>query len=334
MPNKNRKKLPPRPTLGDLAKVAGVSRMTVSRALRNSKLVSEQSRQSIQALARKHGYRPNLSARNLRLGRTDVVAVLVEMEPSPTRPMSGPYPLEILGGICQEMTSRGFSVMLTTLQHWTAESTHHADGVILLGQGAHDTAALTLGSAGMPFVVWGAKRSGNPYIVVGSDNWHSGVVAAERFLSLGRTRLVFLGDTTHPELADRHAGFSETLRTAGATLVASVPTAFTFAAGVQATQALLAREDMHFDGLFACNDLLAMGATRTLIDHRRHVPADVSVIGHDDSPAGAGFIPALTSVHQNWSEGGVLLARKILDLIAGRPCKSEQLPTMLMVRDT
>ena len=56
---------------------------------------------------------------------------------------------------------------------------------------------------------------------------------------LGRQRLVFLGDTSHPELADRHAGFVETLEAAGATLVASVPTAFTFAAGVQATQTLL-----------------------------------------------------------------------------------------------
>ena len=331
---KVRKKPATRPTLGDLAKLGGVSRMTVSRALHNSKLVNEQTRHSIQALARKHGYRPNIGARNLRLGRNDVVAVVVEMVPSVYRPMSGPYPLEILGGICQEMTSRGFNLMLTTMQNWTAESTHQADGVILLGQGSHDTAALVLGTAGIPFVVWGAQRTGNPYVVVGSDNRHSGVLAAERLLSLGRQRLVFLGDTAHPELADRHAGFVETLKAAGATLVASVPTAFTFAAGVQATQALLAQPDLRFDGLFACNDLLAMGATRTLIEHHRHVPDDVSVIGHDDSPAGAGFIPALTSVHQSWSDGGVLLARKILELIAGHRAKSEQLPTILVVRGT
>ena len=334
MTGKLRKQPAARPTLGDLANLAGVSRMTASRALHNSKLVNEATRHKIQTLARKHGYRPNITARNLRLGRNDVVAVIVEMVPSLNRPMSGPYPLEILGGICQEMTSRGFNLMLTTLQNWTAERTHQADGLILLGQGAHDTAALTLATAGIPFVVWGAQRAGNPYVVVGSDNRHSGVLAAERLLSLGRRRLVFLGDTTHPELADRHQGFVETLNAAGATLVASMPTAFTFAAGVQATQALLAQPDLRFDGLFACNDLLAMGATRTLIEHRRHVPDDVSVIGHDDSPVGAGFIPALTSVHQSWSDGGILLARKILDLIEGRRSKSEQLPTLLVVRDT
>jgi DNA-binding LacI/PurR family transcriptional regulator len=334
MTAKKLKERAPRLRLADLAKLAGVSKMTVSRALRNSKLVHEETRHSIQALARKQGYRPNLSARNLRLGRNDLVAVIVEMVPSPNRPMSGPYPLEILGGICQEMTSRGFGLMLTTLQNWTAQSTHHADGVILLGQGAHDMAATTLGTAGIPFVVWGAQRAGNPYVVVGSDNRRSGVLAAERLLSLGRQRLVFLGDTTHPELADRHAGFVEALRAAGATLVASVPTAFTFAAGVQATQTLLAHRGPRFDGVFACSDLLAMGVTRALIDHRLHVPDDVSVIGHDDSSAGAGFVPALTSVHQNWSDGGILLAQKILELIDGRRAKSEQLPTMLIVRDT
>ena len=323
-----------RPTLGDLAKLGGVSKMTVSRALHNGALVSEGTRLAIQKLARKHGYRPNISARNLRLQRNDVVAVVIEMVPSLGRPMSGPYPLEILGGICQEMTSRGYNLMLTTLQNWRAESTHHADGVILLGQGAHDTAAKSLGTAGIPFVVWGAQRAGSPYVVVGSDNRHSGVLAAERLLSLGRQRLVFLGDTTHPELADRHAGFVDTLKGTGATLVASVPVGFTFAAGAAAVQSLLADAETRFDGLFASNDLLAMGATRTLIEHRRRVPDEVSVIGHDDSPAGAGFIPALTSVHQSWSDGGVLLARKVLELIGGRRAKSEQLSTTLVVRDT
>lgn len=334
MTAKTRKKELGRPTLGDIAKIAGVSRMTVSRALHNSELVTERTRLAVQALAKKHGYRPNISARNLRQGRSDIVAVVVEMVPSSNRPMSGPYPLEIRGGICQEMTSRGFNLMLATLQNWSAENTHHAGGVILLGQGAHDRAALTLGTAGIPFVVWGAQRSNNPYVVVGSNNRHSGVLAAERLLSLGRQRLVFLGDTTHPEVADRYAGFTETLRAAGARVVASIPTAFTFAAGVQATQALLEQPESRFDGLFACNDLLAMGATRTLIEHKLHVPDDVSVIGHDDSPVGAGFIPALTSVHQNWSDGGILLARKILELMEGRRCKSEQLPTTLIVRDT
>jgi DNA-binding LacI/PurR family transcriptional regulator len=323
-----------RPTLSDLAKLAGVSKMTVSRALNDSALVNSVTRDSIQALARKQGYRPNVSARNLRLRRSNVITVVVEMTPSADRPMSGPYPLEILGGICQEMTSGGYSLMLTTLQNWTAESTHHADGVILLGQGAHDAAVSTLRKAAIPFVVWGAVRTGSPYPVVGSDNEHGGALAAARLLSLGRKRLVFLGDTSHAELADRYAGFSETLKSGGAQLVASISTAFTFAAGVEATRTLLGRRDLKFDGLFACNDLMAMGVTRTLIERGRRVPEDVSVIGHDDTQIGAGFIPALTSVHQNWSEGGMLLARKILSLIAGRRVRSEQLPTSLVIRDT
>ena len=86
--------------------------------------------------------------------------------------------------------------------------------------------------------------------------------------------------------------------------------------------------------MFASSDLLAMGVVRALIDNGLHIPNDVSVIGHDDSSAGAGFVPALTTVRQNWSDGGILFAKKMLDLIEGRRPKSEQLPTMLIVRDT
>jgi len=325
---------PRRLTLGDLAKLAGVSKMTVSRALNNSPLVNEQARQKIQALAAKHGYKPNLQARNLRLQRSNAVTVIVEMVPSDGRPMSGPYPLEILGGVCQEMTSRGYNLVLTTLQSWNAESTHHADGVILLGQGSHDHAASKLQESGVPFVVWGAQRAGRSYIVVGSDNQHSGALAAERLLSLGRRRFVFLGDTSHPEISERHRGFVQAAQAHGAQVVAALPTAFTFAEGVTAAARLLAQPELRFDGLFACSDLVAMGATRTLIENHRSVPGEVSVIGHDDTPAAAGFIPSLTTIHQSWYDGGVLLAQKMLALIEGRKPRSEQLPTVMVVRDT
>ena len=88
------------------------------------------------------------------------------------------------------------------------------------------------------------------------------------------------------------------------------------------------------DALFAASDLLAIGAIRALIERGRRVPEDVSVIGYDDTPLGATFVPPLTSVHQNFIDAGVLLARKVRALIEGEAATSETLPTHLVVRAT
>jgi DNA-binding LacI/PurR family transcriptional regulator len=90
-----------RPDDGRPAQLAGVSKITVSRALRDSPLVTPETREKVRALAEQHGYRLNVSARNLRMGRSYSVAVVVEMTPVRGRPMSDPYPLELLGGITQ-----------------------------------------------------------------------------------------------------------------------------------------------------------------------------------------------------------------------------------------
>ena len=96
----------------------------------------------------------------------------------------------------------------------------------------------------------------------------------------------------------------------------------------------LIRAKTRFDAIFACNDLLAMGAIRALTEQGHRVPEDVSVVGYDDTPLGAAFIPPLSSVHQNWHDGGILLARKALALFRGERVKSETLPSRLVLRAT
>ena len=98
--------------------------------------------------------------------------------------------------------------------------------------------------------------------------------------------------------------------------------------------ALIDEKGVAFDGVFAASDLLAMGAIRALDERRIGVPEQVSVVGYDDTPAAATFVPPLTSVHQYLRDGGVLLAKKILGLIQGDPVESESLRTTLVVRQT
>lgn len=320
-------------TMADLAKVAGVSAITVSRALRDSPLVNPETRARIAAIARQYGYAFNVSARNLRLRRSMTVAVVVEMKPTLERQMSGPYPLDLLGGITQELTSSGYSVLLTSLQGGALSHVQAADGVILLGQGAHEDAMHEVQGWGRPMVVWGAVSRHESHVVVGSDNRRGGALAAERFLALGRSRPVFLGDPAHAEFAERLEGFADTLSKYGITPFTPMVSSFTVTAGAEAVHTLL-EQHPQIDALFAASDLLAIGAIRALIERGRRVPEDVSVIGYDDTPLGATYVPPLTSVHQNFIDAGVLLARKIRTLIEGQPATSETLPTHLVLRAT
>jgi len=320
-------------TMADLARLAGVSKITVSRAMGDSALVNPETRTRVRELARQHGYSLNVSARNLRLRRSQTVAVIVEMAPTPERPMSGPYPLELLGGISQELTSAGYSVLLSARHGAITPATQAADGVILLGQGAHEDAVRTVEGWRMPTVIWGADM-GAGHVVVGSDNRHAGASVAAHFIATARRRPCFIGDLDYAENGERFAGFRNALAAQGITPSHIGGVGFTADAAAQAVSALLARGEFAADAIFAVSDLLAMGAIQALHGHDIGVPKAVSVVGYDDTPMGASFVPALSSVHQDLYHGGMLLARKVLALIDGQTVRSEYLPTRLVIRGT
>jgi DNA-binding LacI/PurR family transcriptional regulator len=339
MPQSKSEKLKRRPsparpvTMADLARLAGVSKITVSRAMGESAIVNAKTRAKIRALAVRHGYKLNVSARNLRLRRDHTVAVIVEMTPSADRPMSHPYPLDLLGGILQELADNNFSALVTTRRGASLPTIQSADAVILLGQGAHLDAVHMFEHLRVPLVIWGANKGDGGRVVVGSDNRQGGAAAAERFVSIGRRHAVFLGDTSHAELAERLAGFESALAPHGIHATELRCKDFTIEAGYRAVKSLVQRHH-RFDAVFAGSDLLAMGAVRALSELGHSVPADVSVIGYDDMLLAASFIPPLTTVHQNWSDGGRLLARKALALVNDQPAESEMLPNHLVIRAT
>ena len=335
----SRKRKPARPgapanlTMADLAKLAGVSKITVSRALSDSPLVNQETRERIQDLAREQGYKLNVSARNLRLRRSHTVAVIVEMKPSNDRTMFDPYPLMLLGGISQELTAAGYSVLLTTRQGASAAAVQAADGMILLGQGVRQDAVRRFDKLGLPMVVWGAQGDHDDHVVVGSDNRQGGRAVAAHFIGLGRRNPVFVGNPGHPEIFERLSGFVDALAEHGVKPLLIRRDEFTLASGMDAVQSLASRH-VSFDALFACSDLLAMGAVRALEELGRRVPRDVSVVGYDDMPLAASFQPPLSSVRQDWQEGGSLLARKMLAMIRDEAAQSEVLPVNLIVRAT
>ena len=185
-----------RPTMEDLAREAGVSKITVSRALSNHPLVKHATRDRIRALAAERGYQFNVAARNLRLQRSHTIAVVIEMVPTAARPMSEPYPLALLGGIMQELASADYSAVLSTADNFVRVPPS-VDGVILLGQGVHDDAVGVIERCKLPLVIWGSVRNDSEHVIVGSDNVAGGALAAQRFATLGRRRAIFLGDVQY-----------------------------------------------------------------------------------------------------------------------------------------
>ena len=160
-----------RMTMQDLAALAGVSSITVSRALRGSTLVREEVREQIKALAAKHGYRLNAAARNLRTMRAHSITAVVEMDPTTERPMSEPLVLSVIGGLLQTLTMQGYRLVLTTRAEALSSNVIDADGIILLGQGPNNEATGQIRRFDLPMVVWGASQPATDKMVfVGSDN--------------------------------------------------------------------------------------------------------------------------------------------------------------------
>lgn len=322
---------PRRVTLADVARICGVSKITVSRALSNSPKVRPDVRERIEAAAQEAGYRINLAARDLRLSHRRRVAIVLDWTPSDARPMSDPYPLALLGGAVEGLATAGYAAVVTTNDPALRAEASDTSGVILLGQGPDHHTVKEYASLGLPLVVWGDDDDGvdraSGVVVIGSDNRLGGAQAARYLLTRGCSHCVFLGDTRHAEMRARKEGCGAELEEHGQAPLVELRCELTAASAEAEVEALLAGDPL-IDGIFAGSDLMAAGAKRAATRAGR----DVVIVGYDDSPTATAF--GLTSVSQDWVGGGRLLAQALLELIAGQKPQPFSLPTRLVPRDT
>lgn len=318
-----------------VAQLAGVSKITVSRALRDSELVRPELRKHIRAVARAAGYRINHAARNLRNRRTQTIAVVLENVASSDRPIADPLLLLLIGGLLEELTAKGYALLLTTSEQVLKSDGLSADGVIMFGEGEDGLRARQVADLGLPMVVWGEPLAGARVCVVGSDNREGGRLAAKHLVQQGCRRILFLGDVRHPEVAARHEGVRDVMSATDANLVASLPCEFSRKGGADAVAQAL-DQGQSFDGVIASSDYIASGACSVLLDRGLSVPGDVALIGYDDNPFAAIHQPALSSIRQEWDGVGRLLSRTVLQVIddpAAEPF-NQVVPVQLIVRET
>lgn len=322
---------PARPTMAAIAELAGVSKITVSRALRGSELVRPEVRERVAEVARAAGYRINVAARSLRTRRSRTVAVVVEQMIAGDRPIADPVLMLLLGGLLEVLTPADHAMLVTTREHFLGSLGIAADGVIMVGQGKGGSRGEEVAAVGLPMVTWGAA-DGEDATVIGSDNRLGGRLVAEHLVATGRRRILFLGDAAHPEVARRLDGVRDVLAASEAMLMGVVGCEFSRQGGAHAIAAAL-DQGQAFDAVVAVSDYIAAGACDTLIARDLTIPGDVAVTGFDDISVAANHRPPITSVRQDWGAGGRALAEALLAMLGERePVPAAMLPVELVVR--
>jgi DNA-binding LacI/PurR family transcriptional regulator len=334
----------PRPhgaTLEEVAKVAGVSRATVSRVVNGSPRVSGDVRRSVQTAIDHLGYIPNRAARSLVTRRSDSIAVVIT-EPA-GRLFTDPFFPRLIRGVSAALSARDVQLVLLmpdspadeprTARYLTAG---HVDGVLLGSLHGDDPLPSQLAASGIPVVLVGRPPRDAEVSYVDVDNREGARRATGHLISQGRQHVATIaGPTDMVAGIDRLAGYRDALNDAGITFDKSLlATAdFTHESGVTAMERLLAARP-NIDAVFCASDLIAAGALAALDAAGRRVPEDVAVVGFDDSSIAATSRPPLTSVRQPIEEMGREMVHLLLDLIANndRVARRVVLATELILR--
>ncbi|CAA9404170.1 MAG: Transcriptional regulator, LacI family [uncultured Nocardioides sp.] len=309
------------PTLDEVARVAGVSRATASRAVNGGSRVSASAQQAVDEAVRTLGYVPNRAARTLVTRRTESVAIVV---PEPDdRVFSDPFFAGTLRGVNDVLAEREIQLVLLMARHGAEEerllrylSHRHVDGAVVVSHHRDDRLAAAMARIGLPCVFGGRpfdESTGVPYVDV--DDVAGGREATRHLIEVGRRRIgTIAGPADMTAGVDRLTGWRQAMDEAGLATDAVVHGDFTELGGRAAAEDLLAAHP-DLDGLVVASDLMARGALQVAAAHGRRVPDDLAVVGYDDLGVAEATTPPLTTVRQPVHEMAERATRMLLEQI-------------------
>jgi DNA-binding LacI/PurR family transcriptional regulator len=303
-------------TLRDVGEHVGVSAKTVSNVVNGTGWVRDDLKARVRAAVVELGYRPNAAARQLRSGRSGMIALALP-------DLSQPYFAELASALVRAAEERSITVLISQTNGQADAERRISDGVGIPVMDGLILSALALGVDDLttrldstPLVLLGEHIGVSPFPHVAVDNAAAARAATEYLLSLGCRRIAAIGaqSVAPKETADlRLAGYRAALEAAGVAYddrLVGIVGEFQRADGAASAEALVA-SGVDFDAVFAFNDLLALGAMHTLAGHGVRVPDDVKVVGFDDIEEGRFATPSLTTV----SPDKDAIARAALDLL-------------------
>lgn len=327
-------------TIEDIARLANVSKSTVSRALNDSPLIRQETRERIQAIAREHGFRINAPARSLSLRQSRTVAFVTHAYHLDCFTLEDLFGLEIMGGIAAGLHALGYDLLVIHVNPRDTGWAHQyldsgrVDGFILMTGTRKQSHIKTLVEMGAPFIVWGVPVPRQNYCSVTGDSYNGGLLATRHLLRAGRQRIAFLGGPPEEvEVQQRFKGYEAALQEAGRGLEPEMLAYgdFSNASGITAMQRLL-EQSPDLDAVFVNSDLMAIGAINVIQNSGRRVPEDIAVVGYDDlSIAGYNNLP-LTTIRQNIPLAGRLLAQNLIQYIQTGAVTNVTIPVELVVR--
>ena len=330
-------------TIADIARIAGVSKATVSRALNDSPLIGTDTKERIRAIAREHDFRMNAPARRLSLKQSHVVGLMTyEYRKDPSRPDA--FLLEMMSGITSGLLENGYDLLVFQAAaedlEWPRRylETGRVDGFILLAWNCTQAHLDTLVAQKAPFIAWGLPHGAHPFSTVSGDSFAGGKLATEHLLRTARSKIAFIGGPEKAvEAQDRLRGYEAALREAGLEvdpeLVVHGSWQTPEPSGTERMRELLERAP-DLDGVFAASDRLAIGALEALRERGRRVPDDVGVVGYDDVALAQHSDPPLTTIRQDGPLAGKLLARHLIEHLQTGVVTNLSIPAELVVRES
>lgn len=329
-------------TLADIARIAGVSKSTVSRALNDSPLIGRETKDRIRAIASEHAFVVNEPARRLSRGQSHVAGLVMFGQRGSYTPDL--FTLELMSGVATGLHEQGYELLVVQPAEDESDFARRylvggrADGFIVLSPACSPRRLRALAESQVPFVVWGHQASGTEFSSVSGDNVSGGRQATEHLLASGRRRIAFVGGPEWAqEIVDRQHGYAEALAAAGiepdGALVAHTPWGNP-ERNAAAVVAELLDAGVEIDGIVANSDRYAIGAIDAVRSRGLQVPDDVGVVGYDDIAIAQYASPPLTTIRQDGLLGGGLLARALVQQVQTGVVTDVVMPAELVVRES
>ena len=326
-----------KPTINDVARIANVSKKTVSRVINKSPLLSDTTRKKVEGVIKDIGFVPNMQARALALRRNFIIAAIHDNP-------NAQFLVNVQQGILEGIAESDFGLMVQPVDRNspTIEADiraflerHRPYGVVLLPPiSERDALADLCREFDCRYVRMGSVKLDDPAHVVSSNDREAVRAAVTYLLDRGHTKIALIeGPEGFMSPQERRAGFKEALTNVGLVLDPDLvrPGRYTFESGVDAAEDLLAK-GARFTAIFACNDEMAIGAMIACRRSGLRIPEDISIVGFDDTPLSSHVWPSLTTVHWPIKQMAYSAARKII-APAGDPVEQEWLlPSTLMER--
>jgi LacI family transcriptional regulator len=308
-------------TIREVAEKAGASVTTVSHVINETRHVSDEVRLRVLHAMKELNYRPNALARSLRMGQTHTLALILPDS-------SNPFFADVGRSVEDAAFQLGYSVILCNTQgdprredlYVDVLDKKQVDGIIFVATGEQVASLQFLRSRAMPVVVVNRDLANIDVDLIFTDNFQGGYLATCHLLALGHTRIACIAGPSDLTLgADRVDGYRRALEEAGLPYEESLVRAGDYkpASGFRVTSELLARRDRP-TAIFACNDLMAIGALRAAVEAGCRVPGDLSVIGFDDIELARFTNPPLTTIAQDKTEIGSQAVRRLVEQITAK----------------